>query len=124
MVYFGPNFFLQLVNSGFCVRILCVIVQPPKPTFLLDEIQDGLTNTRFGVTAAVHFRCGCIDCLRDYVNKVTASSLSSSCMVIFVSISIKLSFSVLCVKSSFVSSNRYRGSVSGVFRLSGLSSEI
>ena len=42
---------------------MCVIVQPPKPTFLLDEIWDGLTNRRFGVVAAVHFRCGCVDCL-------------------------------------------------------------
>ena len=38
LVYFGPNFFLQLVNSGFGVSILFDVVQPPKPTFLLDEI--------------------------------------------------------------------------------------
>ena len=38
LIYFGPNFFLQSVNDGFGVRVLCVIVQPPKPTFLLDEI--------------------------------------------------------------------------------------
>ena len=38
LVFFGPNFFLQLVNGGFGVRILCVIVQPPKPTFLLHQI--------------------------------------------------------------------------------------
>ena len=67
LVYFGPNFFLQLVNGGFGVRILCVIVQPPKPTFLLNEIWDGLTNRRFGVIAAVHFRRGCIDCLHEFV---------------------------------------------------------
>ena len=67
LVYFGPNFFLQLVNGGFGVRILCVIVQPPKPTFLFNEIWDGLTNRRFGVTAAVHFRRGCIDCLHEFV---------------------------------------------------------
>ena len=67
MIYFGPNFFLQLVDGGFDVRVLCVIVQPPKPTFLLNEVQDGLTNRRFGVIAAVHFRCGCIDCLDEFV---------------------------------------------------------
>ena len=49
------------------MRVLCVIVQPPKPTFLLNEVQDGLTNRRFGVVAAVHFRCGCIDCLHEFV---------------------------------------------------------
>ena len=62
VIYFGPDFFLQLVDGGFDVRVLCVIVEPPKPTFLLDEVWDGLTNRRFGVVAAVHFRCGCIDC--------------------------------------------------------------
>ena len=67
LVYFGPNFLLQLVNGGFDVRILCVIVQLPKPMFLLDEIQDALTDRRFGVIAAVHFRCGCIDCLHEFV---------------------------------------------------------
>ena len=36
--WFIFNFFLQLVDGGFGVRILCVIVQPPKPTFLLDEV--------------------------------------------------------------------------------------
>ena len=42
MIYFGPNFLLQPVNGGFDVRVLCVIVQPPiKPTFYLDEVQDG-----------------------------------------------------------------------------------
>ena len=66
-IYFGPNFILQLVNSGFDVRVLCVIVQVPKPTFLICEIQDGLTNRRFGVVAAAHFRCGCIDCLHKFV---------------------------------------------------------
>ena len=39
----------------------------------------------------------------------------------FVSMLVRLSFSVLCSKSSFVLSNRQRGPVSGVFRLSGLS---
>ena len=38
LIYFGPNFFLQLVNGGFDVRVLCVIVQQPKPMFLLDEV--------------------------------------------------------------------------------------
>ena len=37
LVYFGPNFFQQLVYGGFDVKILCVIVRP-KPTFLLHEI--------------------------------------------------------------------------------------
>ena len=69
MIYFGPNFLLQPVNSGFDVRVLCVIIQPPKPTFLLDEISDGLTNRRSGVVAAVHLRCGCVDCLHEFVTK-------------------------------------------------------
>ena len=56
-------------------------------------------------------------------HKVTASSSSSSCVVMFVSMLVRLSFSVLCSKSSFVLSNRYRVSVRGVFRLSGLPSE-
>ena len=30
------------------------IVQPPKPTFLLDKIQDDLANRSLGVIAAVH----------------------------------------------------------------------
>ena len=38
LIYFGPNFFLQLVNGGFDVRVLSVIVQPSKPTFLPDEV--------------------------------------------------------------------------------------
>ena len=37
-VHFGPNFFLQLVFGGFGARILCVIVQPPKPMFFFNEI--------------------------------------------------------------------------------------
>ena len=41
-----------------------------------------------------------------------------------VSIVFRLSFSVFSSKSSSVLSNQYRGSVSGVFCLSGLSSEI
>ena len=57
-------------------------------------------------------------------HKVTASSSSSSCVVMFVSMLVRLSFSVLCSKSSFVLSNRQCGSVSGVFHLGGLSSEI
>ena len=57
-------------------------------------------------------------------HKVTASSSSLSCVVMSVSILVGLSFSVLCSRSSFALSNWYRGSVSGVFRLSGLSSEI
>ena len=59
-------------------------------------------------------------------HKVAASSSSSSCVVMSVSVSIlvRLSFSVLCSRSSLVLSNQYHGSVSGVFRLSGLSSEI
>ena len=67
LIYFGPNFLLQPVNGGFDVRVLCAVVQLPKPTFLLYEIKDGLTNRRFGVIAAVHFRCGCIDCLHEFV---------------------------------------------------------
>ena len=39
-------------------------------------------------------------------HKVTASSSSSSCVVMFVSVLVRLSFSVLCSKSSFVLSNR------------------
>ena len=39
-------------------------------------------------------------------HKVTASSSSSSCVVMFASILIRLSFSVLCSKLSFVLSNR------------------
>ena len=57
-------------------------------------------------------------------HQVTASSSSSSRVVMSVSILVRLSFSVLCSRSSLFLSNRYRGSVSGVFRLSGLSSEI
>ena len=37
-IYSGPNFFLQLVDGGFGVRVLCVIVQPAKATFLLNEV--------------------------------------------------------------------------------------
>ena len=38
IVYFGPNFLLQLVYGGFGVRILSAIVQPLKPMFFFDEI--------------------------------------------------------------------------------------
>ena len=44
LVYFGPNFLLQLVYGGFGVRILCIVVQPPKPMFFFDEIQDSLAD--------------------------------------------------------------------------------
>ena len=57
-------------------------------------------------------------------HKVATSSSSSSCVVMSVSIFVRLSFSVLCCRSSFVLSNQYHGSVSCVFPLSGLSSEI
>ena len=38
-------------------------------------------------------------------HKVTTSSFSSSCVVMFVSMLVRLSFCVLCGKSSFVLSN-------------------
>ena len=41
-------------------------------------------------------------------HKVTASSSSSSCVVMFVSVLVRLSFSVLCSKSSFVFSEEGR----------------
>ena len=66
-IYFGSDFLLQPVNGGFGVRVLCVIVQPPKHVFLVNKVQDGLTDRRFGVVAAVHFRCGCIDYLHEFV---------------------------------------------------------
>ena len=46
------------------------------------------------------------------------------CVVMSEPMLVRLFFSVLCSKSPFVLSNRYRGSESGVFCLSGLSSEI
>ena len=42
--FFCSNFFLQLVYDGFVLRILGVIVQPPKPLFFFNEIWGGLTN--------------------------------------------------------------------------------
>ena len=39
-------------------------------------------------------------------HQVTASSSSSSCVVMFVSMLVRLSFSVLCSKSSFVLSSQ------------------
>ena len=39
---------------------------------------------------------------RSLSHKMTASAPSSSCVVMFVSILVRLSFSVLCSKSSFV----------------------
>ena len=106
MVCFGPNFLLQLICGGFGARILWLIVQLPKFTFFFDEIKDGLTNRRFGVIVALRLRCGCVDCLYELSHKVTASSLSSSWVVMSVSILVRLSFSVLCSKSSMVLSNR------------------
>ena len=106
MIYFGPNFFLQPVNGGFDVRVLCVIVQPPKPLFLLDEIQDGLTNRRLGSLRLYTLDVDVLTAFMSLSHKVTASSSSSSCVVMFVSVLVKLSFSVLCSKSSFVLSNR------------------
>ena len=103
MIYFGPNFLLQPVNGGFDVRVLCVIIQPPKPTFLLYEILDGLTNRRIGVVGAVHLRC--VDVLTAFMSlshKVTASSSSSSCVVMSVSILVRLLFSVLCSRLDYL----------------------
>ena len=56
--------------------------------------------------------------------KMTASSSSSSCVVMLVWILVRLSFNVLCSRSSSVLSNWYHSSVSGVFHLSDGSSEI
>ena len=41
-----------------------------------------------------------------FSREVTASSSGSSCVVMFVSMLVRLSFSMLCSKSSFVLSNR------------------
>ena len=38
LVYFGPKFLLELVYGAFGARIMCDIVQPPKPTFFFNEI--------------------------------------------------------------------------------------
>ena len=46
---------------------MCYCTAAKKPTFLLDEVQDGLTNRRFWIVVAVHFRSGCIDCLHELV---------------------------------------------------------
>ena len=95
MVYFGPNFFLQLVNGGFGIRALCVIVQPPKPTFLLDEVQDGLTIGDLGSLRLYTIGVDVSTAFMSLSHKVTVSSSSSSCVVMFVSILVGLSFSVL-----------------------------
>ena len=58
---------MLLVYGGFGVGILCVIIQPLKRTCFFDKISDGLTNRRFGVVAAIYFRCGCVDCLHEFV---------------------------------------------------------
>ena len=96
---------MQLVNGGFGVRILCDIVQPPKPTFFLDEIQDSLTNRRFG-SCTYLLGVNVLTAFMSLSHKVITSSSSSSCVVMFVSILARLSSSVLCSKSSFVLSNR------------------
>ena len=90
MVYFGPNFFLQLVNDGVGVRILSAIV----------PIGDlgSFWQYDLGVDESTAFM--------SLSHKVTASSSSSSCVIMFVSILLRLSFSVLCNKSSSVLSNR------------------
>ena len=106
MVYFGPNFLLQLVNGGIGVRILCIIVQPAKPMFLLDEIWDGFTNWRFWVIAAAHILGVDVStALMSLSLKGTGSSSSSSWVVMLVSTLVRLFFSVLCSKSLFVLSN-------------------
>ena len=99
MVYFGPNFLLQLVNGGIGVRILCIIVQPAKPTFLLDEIWDGFTNWRFWVIAAAHILGVDVStALMSLSLKGTGSSSSSSWVVMLVSTLVRL-FLVCCVAS-------------------------
>ena len=106
MVYFGPNFFLQLVDGGFRIKVLCVVVQPPKPTFLLDEVWDGLL---IGDLGSLRLYTSGVDVSTTFMSlshKVIASSSSSSCVVMFVSMLIRLSFSVSCSKSSFVLPNR------------------
>ena len=84
MIYFGPNFFLQPVNGGFDVRVLCVIVQPPKPTGDLGSLR----LYTLGLDVSTVFM--------SLSHKVTASSSSSSCVVLFVSMLVRLSFSGLC----------------------------
>ena len=37
-IYFGPNFFLQPVDGCLSVRILCDVIQPPKPTSFFYEV--------------------------------------------------------------------------------------
>ena len=105
MIYFGPNFFLELVNGGFDVRVMCVIAQSPKPMFLLDEVWDGSTDRRFGVVVAVHFDVDVSTAFMSLSHKVTTRSSSLSCVVMFVSVLVRLSFSVLCSESSFFLSN-------------------
>ena len=107
MVYFGPNFLLQLVYDGFGVRILRFIVQPPKPTFFFDKIWDGLANRSFGSLRLYVLGVDVSTAFMSLSLKVTASSSSSSWVVMsVVSILVRLSFSVLCGKSSLVLSNR------------------
>ena len=106
MIYFGPNFFLQLVNGGFGVRVLCVIVQSPKPTFLIDEVRMAWLIGDLGSLRLYTLGVDVSTAFMSLSHKVTASSSSSSCVVMFVSMLVRLSFSVLCSKSSFVLSNR------------------
>ena len=106
-----PSLLRKVSNGGFDVRVRCVIVQPPKPTFLLDEVQDGLANRDLGSLRLYTLGVDVSTAFMSLSHKVTASSSSSSCVVMFVSMLVRLSFSVLCSKSSFVLSNRYCGSV-------------
>ena len=57
------NLLLVDLMSGSCVLLYIRL----SLRFLVDEIQDGLTNRRFEVIVAVQFRCRCIDCLHEFV---------------------------------------------------------
>ena len=85
LVYFGPNFFLQLVWGGFGVRVLGVIVQSPKDRFFFESrmallIGDSGSLRQYVLGEDVS------TALMSLSHKVTASFSSSSCLVMSVSI--------------------------------------
>ena len=56
--------FMVDLMSGFCLLLYSLL----SLRFSLMRSRMA-TNRRFGVVAAVHFRCGCVDCLHEFVTK-------------------------------------------------------
>ena len=82
--------FCNLLVVDLVFRVLFVIVQPPRMALLIGNL-GSLQLYTLGMDVSTAFM--------SLSHKVTASSSSSSCVVMFVSMLVRLSLSVCCVVS-------------------------